>query len=156
MVKKLILIIIIKYLDPSDFEALIASYFLILMPSITSVEPNLNIVPMSHFQHYRLIKDLHASFGYWWQNKYLQTFQRYTKWPAHRQPETEHCSSNSTPVETWTVPLVTPRSGWDYSRYIPVRRVRCHPGRRMSANLYHFPSPALVNKFIVCKFEFIV
>lgn len=66
--------------DPRDFEALTPSHFLTLMPSTAIVEPNLDSVPLSRLQRWRLIKDLHTHFWKRWQCDYLQTLQRRTKW----------------------------------------------------------------------------
>ncbi|XP_050437851.1 uncharacterized protein LOC126844044 [Adelges cooleyi] len=69
--------------DPSDFEAFTPSHFLTLMTSTANVEPNLDNIPLSHFQRWRLIKDLHTHFWKRWQNEYLQTLQQRTKWTNH-------------------------------------------------------------------------
>lgn len=72
-----------KSSDPSDFEALTPSHFLTLMSSTAQVEPNLVNVPLSHFQRWRIFKDIHSHFWKRWQTEYLQTLQNRTKWIAH-------------------------------------------------------------------------
>ncbi|XP_008180656.1 uncharacterized protein LOC103308665 [Acyrthosiphon pisum] len=72
-----------KSSDPSDFEALTPSHFLTLMSSTGHMEPNFVNVPLSHFQRWRMIKDIHSHFWKRWQTEYLYTLQNLTKWIAH-------------------------------------------------------------------------
>lgn len=90
--------------DPSDFEALTPSHFLTLMSSTATVEPNLQNIPLSHFQRWRLIKDLHAHFWKRWQTEYLQTLQRRSKWTNHSdnlEPDTLVLIREPTPPLLW-------------------------------------------------------
>ncbi|XP_060868578.1 uncharacterized protein LOC132943558 [Metopolophium dirhodum] len=102
--------------DPSEFKALTPSHFLTLMSSTATVEPNLEKIPLSHFQRWRLIKDLQVHFWKRWQNEYLQTLQRRSKWTNH--------SDN---LKTNTLVLIrepTPPLLWKLGRILQV-----HPGQ---------------------------
>lgn len=66
--------------DPKDFEPLTPNHFLTLSSSTDSADPNLENVPMSKLQRWRLIKDIHSHFWRRWKNEYLHSLQRRSKW----------------------------------------------------------------------------
>ncbi|XP_026819454.1 uncharacterized protein LOC113558146 [Rhopalosiphum maidis] len=71
--------------DPNNFEVLTPSHFLTLMPSTATVDQDLSSIPMSRYQRWRLIKDLHHHFWNHWQTDFLQTLQRRTKWSTNQE-----------------------------------------------------------------------
>ncbi|CAI6371676.1 unnamed protein product [Macrosiphum euphorbiae] len=71
--------------DPDDFEALTPSHFLTLEPSTSLPDPSLVNVPMSKYQRWRLITDLHRHFWTRWKNEYLSSLQIRKKWSAPGQ-----------------------------------------------------------------------
>lgn len=66
--------------DPTDFEALTPSHFLTLELSTSLPEPNLENVPLSKLQRWRLTTDIHRHFWVRWKNEYLSTLQSRSKW----------------------------------------------------------------------------
>ncbi|XP_025194768.1 uncharacterized protein LOC112594280 [Melanaphis sacchari] len=66
--------------DPSDLSALTPSHFLTLEPSTNLPEPNLETIPLSKLQRWRLINDLHRYFWTRWRNEYLSSLQIRSKW----------------------------------------------------------------------------
>lgn len=66
--------------DTSNFDALTPSHFLTLEPSTSLPEPNLENVPMSKLNRWRLISDIHKHFWTRWKNEYLTTLQVRSKW----------------------------------------------------------------------------
>jgi len=66
--------------DPGDLEALTPSHFLTLEPSTSLPEPSLVNQPMSKYQRWRLIADLHRHFWTRWKNEYLSSLQLRRKW----------------------------------------------------------------------------
>lgn len=101
--------------DPRDFEALTPSHFLTLMPSTAIVDPEIDHVPLSRLQRWRLIKDLHSHFWNRWQIEYLQTLQRRTKWSM---PEEDLTIDTLVLIREPTAPLA-----WKLGRIIQL-----HPG----------------------------
>lgn len=71
--------------DPDDFEALTPNHFLTLEPSTSLPDPSLVTVPMSKYQRWRLITDLHRHFWTRWKNEYLSSLQLRKKWSAPGQ-----------------------------------------------------------------------
>lgn len=72
--------------DPNDLEVLTPSHFLTLEPSISLPEPNLESVPLSKLQRWRLVNDLHRHFWSRWKNEYLATLQLRRKWTDNVEP----------------------------------------------------------------------
>lgn len=66
--------------DSDDLEALTPSHFLTLEPSTSLPDPNLENVPLSKLQRWRLITDIHRHFWTRWKNEYLSTLQCRSKW----------------------------------------------------------------------------
>ncbi|XP_029345859.1 uncharacterized protein LOC103309245 [Acyrthosiphon pisum] len=66
--------------DPGDLEALTPSHFLTLEPSTSLPEPSLVNQPMSKYQRWCLITDLHRHFWTRWKNEYLSSLQLRRKW----------------------------------------------------------------------------
>ncbi|CAI6369749.1 unnamed protein product [Macrosiphum euphorbiae] len=66
--------------DPSDLSALTPSHFLTLEPSANLPEPNIDSLPLSKMQRWRLITDLHRHFWARWKNEYLSSLQHRRKW----------------------------------------------------------------------------
>lgn len=124
--------------DPADFEALTSSHFLTLMPSTAPVEPNLNSIPMSHLQRWRLVKDLHTHFWKRWQSEYLQTLQRRTKWATH----TDNLKGNTLVlIREPTAPLL-----WKLGRI-----VQLHPGQDGIARVATIQTPTGIIKRPIVK-----
>ncbi|XP_029341031.1 uncharacterized protein LOC103311791 [Acyrthosiphon pisum] len=65
--------------DPSDLSALTPSHFLTLEPSANLPEPNIDSLPLSKMQRWRLITDLHRHFWARWKNEYLSSLQHREK-----------------------------------------------------------------------------
>jgi len=85
------------------------------MYSTAHVELNLVNVPLSHFQRWRMIKDIHSHFWKRWQTEYLQTLQNRTKWTAHNPNLKIH---DLVLIREPTAPLL-----WKLGRILPF-----HPG----------------------------
>ena len=66
--------------DPTDLEALTPSHFLTLEPSTSLPDPNLDSIPLSKLQRWRLVTDLHRHFWTRWKNEYLSSLQARSKW----------------------------------------------------------------------------
>lgn len=66
--------------DPVDFQALTPSHFLTLEPSTSLPDPNLESVPLSKLQRWRLVTDMHRHFWSRWRNEYLSSLQLRAKW----------------------------------------------------------------------------
>jgi len=66
--------------DPTDLEALTPSHFLTLEPSTSLPDPNLDNIPLSKLQRWRLVADLHRHFWTRWKNEYLSSLQARSKW----------------------------------------------------------------------------
>lgn len=66
--------------DPTDLDALTPSHFLTLEPSTSLPDPNLDSIPLSKLQRWRLVTDLHRHFWTRWKNEYLSSLQARSKW----------------------------------------------------------------------------
>lgn len=117
--------------DPSDLSALTPGHFLIGVPLLSPIDPQIDKSPTSINDRWDRLKALHQNFCFRWKSEYLCELQKRTKW---QQPE-ENLKENalvvvkdeSLPPNSWHLGrVVKVHSGSD--KYVRVADVRTQKG----------------------------